>query len=442
MLDCQLFGMDPWGHHLVNVLLHTLNTMLVFVLIRQLTGSPGLSFFVALFFGWHPFRVESVAWVSERKDVLSGCFGLLALISYVRYARARPGEENPSGMVAASRPLKPWRAARDYWLALLWLALGLLSKPMLVTWPFLFLLLDYWPLARFKAGNLWRLAYEKALFIGLAIVASAITFLVQKQVGAVDMGEPSPLAARCGNALVSYCRYLGKMFWPTDLSIFYPYPSYWPTLTITAAAAFLLGVTILFFWLRRRVPVLLTGWLWFLGALVPTIGLVRVGEQAMADRYTYLPSLGILLLVACGVRQIVDRSRLLLCPALAAGVMAAALCFGLTRQQLDLWRNTETLFGQIMAENHYAEGCNNFGTALLRRDKVAEAIPEFVEAIRIKPFDPQLRVNLANALGRVGRNPEAVSQLREALRLSPDLVPARSALEAAVAKEQTKIPER
>ena len=302
MADCQFFGLEPWGHHLTSVLLHALNTVLVFLLLGSLTGAFWRSVLVAALFGWHPLHVESVAWVSERKDVLSAFFGLLALIAYARYAE---GSTQPQGRGSWSVIRGPWSLSHPpfavfYLLSLLLFALGLMSKPMLVTWPFVMLLLDYWPLRRFEPSTLnsqlstiLRLLKEKIPFFVLAALGSVVTFEVQQHGGAIMAAERLPLAGRSENALVSYCRYLGKLFWPTDMAVFYPLPGQWPVGKVLLAGVVMLGITLVLFRLRRRYPYLLMGWLWYCGTLVPVIQLVQTGSHAMADRYTYIPSVGV-----------------------------------------------------------------------------------------------------------------------------------------------------
>jgi len=246
MLDCQLFGLKPWGHHLTSVLLHAVNTVLVFLLLRRLTGANWRSLLVAALFGLYPLHVESVAWVAERKDVLSTCFGLLSLVFYAGYAQKRSRAESRESSTGNNGLVPDLRlSALDYGLALFFFALGLMSKPMLVTWPFVLLLLDYWPLQRVSSFKLsvsspgttpWSnlnpqlsaLVFEKLPFFGLAAVASVVTFVVQNHSGILQMVQNLPLGARSGNALISYCRYLGKLFWPTNLAVFYPHPGYWP----------------------------------------------------------------------------------------------------------------------------------------------------------------------------------------------------------------------
>ena len=312
MLDCQLYGLKPWGHHLTSVLWHALNALLVFIWLRQATGAMWRSFMVAALFAVHPLHVESVAWVAERKDVLSAFFGLLTLIAYTKYVTSdkwqeagkthtspRPSPQRGEGekRVPVSSPVTR-HPSLCYALALVCYALGLMSKPMLVTRPFVLLLLDYWPLNRMRSAecgmrSLKWLLLEKIPFLVLAAADGVVTFLIQGQNGVVKTVADYPPGARIGNLLISYCRYLGKIFWPSDLAVYYPHPGYWPLAEVLLAGGFLLGVTAGFVMLRRRQPFLLMGWLWFLGTLVPVIGLVQVGRQSMADRYTYLPSLGV-----------------------------------------------------------------------------------------------------------------------------------------------------
>ena len=322
MLDCQLYGAKPWGHHLTSVLIHALNAALLFVVLRGMTGALWRSLFVALLFGLHPLRVESVAWIAERKDVLSALFWLLTLWAYGRYAEVRgPGSkvQGPmsnvqsreaggggqlsvisdqssviSGKNEATRPAPhvsrfTFHVSRYYALSLLFFALGLMSKPMVVTLPFVLLLLDYWPLGRMKRGNLPRLAWEKAPFFLLAAAGSAITFLAQKSQGAVI--DYLPFINRAENGALAYVRYLGKFLCPVNLAVLYPHPVTWPLAKIIAATGLLIALSAAVFLVRRSRPYCVVGWLWFLGTLVPVIGLVQVGSQSLADRYTYIPGI-------------------------------------------------------------------------------------------------------------------------------------------------------
>ncbi|MEI9961723.1 MAG: hypothetical protein WDM76_11500 [Limisphaerales bacterium] len=309
MMDCQFFGLNPWRHHLTSVLLHSLNTVLVFLFLRSLTGALWRSVLVAALFGWHPLHVESVAWVAERKDVLSTCFGLLSLIFYGRYAQKQSQAASSKLKTQKGSTLNSQPATIDYVLALLFLALGLMSKAMLVTWPFVMLLLDYWPLERFNRLHIWRLVVEKIPFFVLTVLVGIVTFVVQKQGGALDTGEALPLGARGGNALISYCRYLGKLIWPTDLAVFYPHPGHWPVGLVIMAGMLLLGISIVLIAKRAHYPYLLMGWLWFVGTLVPVIQLLQTGAHAMADRYTYIPSIGALILIVWGIYELTRSWR-------------------------------------------------------------------------------------------------------------------------------------
>jgi len=426
MLDCDNFGLEPGGHHLVNVLLHALNVVLVFVLLQQMTGALWQSALVAALFGWHPLHVESVAWVAERKDVLSGFFGLLTLICYARYVqKSKVGSrESETNLPTASSFLR----SPFYWLSLFFFTLGLMSKPTLVTMPFVMLLLDYWPLERVtgdtgRVAGLSRLVREKIPFFALAAAASVVTFVVQKTGSSLVTGENLPFGARVGNALISYCRYLGKIFYPTDLAVFYAHPGYWPMGKVLMAGGLLLGLTILFFVQRRRYPFLLMGWLWFVGTLVPMIGLVQTGGQAMADRHTYIPSLGILILTIWGVFELSRRWRYHAVALLLAGLVAIVLCLTMTRQQLGYWKDNETLFRHALAvtENNFLAH-NNLGDALLHKGQIEEALSHFQEAVRINPLAPESHNNLGLAYLNLGQTDKAISQFQEALRRKPDFI--------------------
>jgi tetratricopeptide (TPR) repeat protein len=447
MLDCQLFGLRPWGHHLTSVLLHVVNTVLVFVLLQRLTGVLWRSVLVAAVFGLHPVHVESVAWVAERKDVLSACFGLLSLLFYASY-------------VEKSKIHSP-KSKVFYGLTLICFALGLMSKPMLVTWPFVMLLLDYWPLRR-VAGDGWQgtrdknsgsqlpgatkrnkggstfnhLLFEKLPFFGLAAVASVVTYLAQRHSGAVKMIQNLPLGARSGNALISYCRYLGKLFWPVDLAVFYPRPGHWPLEQVLLAGGLIMGVTVLLIVKRRRYPFMLMGWLWYCGTLVPVIGLVQVGEQAMADRYTYIPSLGVLILAIWGVYELTRSWRYQELVLSMAGCVVVTLCFVITRQQLGYWKDGEILFRhalEVTEDNYIAH--NNLGFALFKKNRIDDAISQFLEAIRLKPSFAEAHINLGATLLEKGRVDEAINQYQEAIRLKPDYAEAHYNLGNALGKK-------
>jgi tetratricopeptide (TPR) repeat protein len=421
MLDCEVFGLNPRGHHLTSVLLHALNVALVFALLRQMTGAMWRSGFVAALFAVHPLHVESVAWVAERKDVLSGFWGLLSLLFYVRSAQNRTAAE--TGETGGTKVPVP-RArhlSRDYVLALFFLALGLMSKAMLVTLPFVMLLLDYWPLDRLRPGRARGLLVEKIPFLALAGLGSIVTLAVQHQAGATAGVESLPLGARAGNALVSYCRYLEKLFYPENLTVFYPHPGYWPWAKVLLAGVFLCGVSALVYAQRRRYPFLLMGWLWFIGMLLPVIGLVQVGDQSMADRYAYLPSLGVFITAVWGAYELTRRWHGIVIALSVACSAAIFVAIMLTQQQLGYWRDSQTLFQHaldITVNNHIAH--NNLGAVLENEGQLDEAIGHYREAIRIRSNDTAAHYNLGNALFKQGRFDEAIGEYQEALRLDPD----------------------
>ena len=412
MMDCGIYGMNPGGHHATNVALHTLNSILLLLLLVQLTGLPWQSAFVAALFALHPLRVESVAWVSERKDVLSAFFGLLTLMAYVRYA----SESKVSGLKS-----KAW-----YGVALGLFASGLMSKPMLVTWPFVLLLLDIWPLHRVSIAmptvdwpGLKKLLFEKIPFFALSIVASAVTLLVQQAAGAVTTAEALPIGTRLGNALISYTGYLEKMFWPNKLAVLYPYSQALPLNALIFASAVLLGISVLVIRSRQSRPYLLIGWLWYLGTLVPVVGLVQVGQQAMADRYTYLPSIGILIMLVWGMAELYKTKAIRI-----AGVTVGLLTLGglaaATHQQLRHWRDSEALFAHVVAvTDNNAVAHYNLGSALAVKGQVAEAMGHFQEALRINPRHQEAHSDLGLALVLAGKIEEGITHYEQAIAINP-----------------------
>jgi protein O-mannosyl-transferase len=487
MADCQFFGLNAWGHHLTSVLLHALSTVLVFLFLRGLTGALWPSVWVAALFGWHPAHVESVAWVAERKDVLSACFGFLSLIFYVRYvarskSEVRSPKEGRSPTSEAGHHVSrfTFHAPALYLLSLLFFSLGLMSKPMLVTWPCVMLLLDCWPLGRMqnaecrtqnaaaggtehatrhtphltrltaqsqitdgrsqianrKSQILLPLLVEKLPFVALAAAVSVVTFIVQQQEHTVKTADEFPFVARCENALISYCRYLGKLLWPTDLAVFYPHPGHWPVVQVLLAGVLVVGVSVLLFWRRRRYPILLMGWLWYCGTLVPVIQLVQTGGHAMADRYTYLSSVGVLVLAAWGALELTRSWRYQVMALCVAGGAAVVLCLALTRQQLGYWQDSESLFRHAVAvtENNYV-AYDNLGTVLGQRGQMDEAIRQFQEAIRLKPGHANAHCSLGLALDKTGQTDEAIREFREAIRLKPDHASAHSNLGLALEKK-------
>jgi tetratricopeptide (TPR) repeat protein len=403
MLDCQLFGLESGWHHLTSVFFHTLSTLLLFGLLRRITGSTWRSLFVAFVFGLHPLHVESVAWIAERKDVLGAFFWIVTLWSYVYYV------ERPS--------------RRRYVLVALSLSLGLLSKPTTVTLPFALLLLDVWPLKRIDLtgidiSELSRLIREKVPLFALSAGACVVTYVVAQRDGTIQSVELIPIGVRFSNAFVSYATYFIRLVYPVRLAVFYPYPP--PTLwqTVAAVTAFLL-ITVLV--LRSlNFPYLFMGWFWYLGALVPVIGLVQAGAQSHADRYTYIPLIGISIMLAWGLTDWAKRWQR--GPAVVAGI-AIAFCAGwliVTWRQVGYWKNSESLFRHaldVTTGNYVAH--QNYGFALRQRGRVADAISQFEIAIQIRPENVESHTSLGEALLAEGRTDEAAPELLESLRLNP-----------------------
>ena len=410
MTDCSLFGLNPGGHHLVNVLFHAANAVLLFILLLQLTGALWPCAFIAALFAWHPLHVESVAWVAERKDVLSTFFALLTLLSYTKFVK-----EN---------------CRRSFWFALIFFALGLMSKPMLVTLPFVILLLDFWPLQRFshfkfQMATVTRFTLEKNPFFLLAAVSCLVTFFAQSQQSgdAVASLELIPLHYRLLNAVISYGRYLLKMVWPVNLAVIYPLPEHlsWMYAAAATSAAALFIISWLVWRGHRKFPYLLVGWLWFLGALIPVIGLVQVGSAALADRYTYVPLVGIFIAVVFGGCDLAKRFQIPKIIMAVATVSVLATCLILTENQLRYWRDSETLFTHALAvtkDNHVAHV--NLGVALDQKGEPNEALEQYRAAERLAPELYHIHNNLGNLLDKMGRPTEALTEYRQAVRLKPD----------------------
>jgi protein O-mannosyl-transferase len=479
MMDCQIFGINAGAHKLVNVAFHIASALLLFLVLNRMTGAMWPSAFVAAVFALHPLRVESVAWVAERKDVLSTFFWMLTLWAYSRYVgRLKFRGSGPKVY---------------YGLTLLFFVLGLLAKPMLVTLPVALLLLDYWPLRRSESRR--QRVLEKLPFFVLAAMASLTTYWVTRGSNAV---VDIPIGFRISNSLVSYVRYLGKMIWPQDLALIYPLPEGWPVSQVAIAAVLLVLVSVVVVRKAERGPYLIVGWLWYLVALLPVIGLVQVGMQSMADRFTYVPMVGIYICVAWSVADAVATRPRAQRAALAGAVVAIVGCVIATRVQLQYWEDNVSLFrrtlavttGNFLAEgnlgvalcnqgrfeegaahlqealdsasayarrtnpglwafahnhlgrayfalgktneavaqlrqavelnSHDAAAHNNFGIVLVELDRRDEAIVEFTEAIQLRPDYPLAHANLGATLLDVGRIAEALPHLCEALRLNPD----------------------
>jgi protein O-mannosyl-transferase len=428
MIDCQLFGTNAGSHLLVNALIHVANTLLVFWFLLRTTQARWPSVLVAALFALHPLHVESVAWASERKDTLSTFFGLLSLIAYSRYAEAP----------AISRYM--WSAIT--------LALGLLTKPMLVTWPFVMLLLDYWPLGRVNAqparrslgGRGWPvvrgLVVEKIPLFALVAASAVMTLIAQSHGGAVRTLAAAPVALRLSIALVSYVKYLLLTFWPNNLAVYYPFAGIlaWQ---IIGAASLLIGITVFCVSQRRIRPYLIVGWLWFLGTLVPVIGIVQVGGQIMADRYFYIPSIGLFIALVFGLADIAKSWRV--AQSLSAGAAAAVLLIlaMLTNAQIQRWHDSFTLFEHTLAvtpPNLRIE--HNLGVALGVSDRYDEAAAHFEKALQIDPnfYDGLVVMGVTRA--HQGRLPEAIEYFRAAIRSQPDAPKARVQLAHALWNEK------
>ncbi len=406
MLDCQLYGLKAGGHHFTNALLHSIAAILLFLTLQYMTGAFWRSAFVAAVFAIHPLRVESVAWIAERKDVLSGVCFMLTLLAYVHYVRA------PS-------------IGRYLFVAVVF-AFSLMSKPMLVTLPFLLLLLDYWPLSRIRDPSsdirrrLLTLVVEKIPLIALSAVSSVVTFLAQR--GAVGWTEQLPVLARINNAVVSYVAYIWQMLWPVKLAVFYPHPENrlqpWE---IILSLLLLLGITAAAIALRKQRPYFITGWLWYLGMLVPVIGLVQVGWQSRADRYTYLPQIGLYIVAAWAVSDLTAlwrRQRTILS---AAAILTIAVLSWRAWVQTSYWRDSETLFMHALAvtsNNDVAE--NNLGIVFLRKGKLDDAISLLQAAVDLRPENSPAHENLAKALLQKGQVADALVHYRKLLELQPD----------------------
>lgn len=431
MIDCQLYGLNPAGHHVTNLLLHIANIILLFVLFRRMTGALWQSAFIAALFALHPLHVESVAWTAERKDVLSTFFWMLTMIAYLRYV------EQP--------------AMKRFLPVILSFGLGLLAKPMLVTLPFVLLLMDYWPLHRIqftesrdkiksKSLKHWdlkankpvilQLVREKIPLFVLAVLSSVVTFIGQQRGGAVESLAASPIHIRIANALVSYLQYIGKTFWPSDLSVIYVHPGdSIPKWQIMLACALLVGVSygVARFW--KRIPYLVVGWLWYLGTLVPVIGIVQVGLQSMADRYMYVPMIGLSIMIAWGVSDLVSGWS----PRrIALSIAAGAVLLGLSVRtwiQLTHWHDRVSLFENAInvTDNNWVAHLN-LGLAFIDQGKNEEAIDQYTEVLRLKPYDIEGNFNMGFAQARQGNIPEAVKYYSEAIRLKPNYVDAHNNL--------------
>jgi len=414
MLDCELYGLSPAGHHYTNIAFHIANTLLLFFILSKMTGTLWKSAFVAALFAIHPLHVESVAWVSERKDVLSTFFGLLMIGAYYRYIKAPD--------------------IKNYLLVIIFLSLGLMSKPMLVSFPFVLLLLDFWPLKRIQfkhnddlrsgkstcygSKGVFQLIVEKIPLIIIAVIFCILTFIIQRNGGVMAPLEALPLKTRIANALISYVSYVVKAIWPNNMSYYYPYLigtfSVWQ---ICGTTLLITSVVLGAIYLSRQYPYVLVGLFWYFGTLVPVIGLVQVSNQAMADRYTYIPLIGFFIIIVWGVPDILIKwqyRKTFLC------VSAAVILPLLTTRaflQARHWKNSVTLFEnavKINKNNYHA--LNNLVTALINNENYDEAYLYLSRAIKMDPQKAYLRINLANVLFLQSKPDEAISKYREILQ--------------------------
>ena len=428
MLDFQFYGINPGWHHLTNLLFHIANTLLLFFVFRKMTGDLWQSAFIAALFALHPLHVESVVWVSERKDVLSTFFWMVTMWSYIWYV------ENP--------------VVYRYILVFLFFTLGLMSKPMLVTLPFVLLLLDFYPLNRFKfqpsdgsassqqRSNTLRLILEKTPLFVLVAISSAITFYAQKKGGALTSLEIYPFKVRIANALVSYVTYIEKMIYPSKLAFLYPHPGMLPWWKISGACLLLLSISFLAIRVAKQSPYFAMGWLWYLGTLVPVIGLIQVGLQSMADRYTYVPLIGIFIIVAWGAPELVKQWKYRKLWLTTLATVSLTILMVMTWKQVGYWKNGITLFEHALkiTSNNYVSH-NNLGLALEEQGRTAEAIDHYLQALRIKPDLKEAHNNLGLALEKQGRTEEAVDHYLQALRIKPDYAEAHFNLGIALKNE-------
>jgi len=463
ILDFQLYGMNPGQHHLTSVLFHILNTLLLFIVFRKMTKDLWKSSFIAAVFALHPLNVESVAWVAERKNVLCTFFWMLTIWSYTWYVERKRFDR--------------------YLLVLFFFIMGLMAKPMIVTLPFVLFLMDYWPLRRFQfnladygmdsnqKSHVFRLLLEKIPFLVFSALSSVVTFICQKKVGTVAPLEVFSIHIRIENALVSYVSYIGKMFWPNNLAILYPHPGMLPIKQVAGAGILLLSISLLAIWAVKQRPWFIVGWLWFTGTLIPVIGLVQVGVHSMADRFAYLPLIGIYIMIAWGIPELLPRWRFKKKAISITVAIVLLILMTTTLFQVRYWINSLTIFehslkltannyllhynlgnvlrsrGRILeAIHHYSEALrikpdhekahNNLGVAFIRKGNIEGAVKHFREALRIKPDYAEAHNNLGVAFIRKGNIEGAIKYFREALRIKPDFLDARNNLKNAMMSQQ------
>ena len=437
ILDFQLYGLNPKGYHLTNLLFHIANTLLLFVVLKRVTNAVWCSAFVAVLFALHPLHVESVAWASERKDDLSTFFWMLTLWFYASYS------EKPT--------------LQKYFMMLLAFVLGLMAKPMLVVLPFTLLLLDYWPLGNFqfkksmdadklktyrfmsagyrRSHPLW-LIWEKAPFFILSAVSCIVTFLIQQKAGVMISLESLSLKMRISNALVAYVTYIGKMIWPSHLAVLFPRPGTLAIWQVVSAGLLLISIFVLVVRAARQFPYLAVGWMWYLGTLVPVIGLVQIGSHSMADRYTYVSLIGLFIIIAWGISDLSTKWRYRK-PVLTilTGILLSFLMIN-TWFQVRIWRNSQSLFEHAInvTDNNYVI-YNGLGVVLAKQGKFEEAISRYRESLRINPNFSDAHYNLGITLFKLGKTDKSIYYLREAQRIKPYHADAHSNLGNALAKQ-------
>jgi len=432
MLIYDMYGLNPGGHHLANLLFHIANTLLLFFVLRRMTGNLWQCAFVAALFALHPLRVESVAWVTERKDVLSTFFWMLTIWGYLRYVK-HPG-------------------IYRYLLVILFFILGLMAKPMLVTLPFVLLLLDYWPLYRFQYGHSgtldkprqWKLVFhlilEKIPFLVLSVITSVLTCIGVRKEGTVFTSvDVIPYVTRITDALVVYVKYIEKMIWPSKLAVYYPHHEMFSWWEITVACFLFVTMSFLSIRVMKRSPYVIVGWLWYVGTLVPVLGIARAEQQInlIADRFTYVPLIGLFIIIAWGANDLLSRwcyRRIIL--SIAGGIVISILII-LTWKQVQYWENSITLFKHTLkhTSNNYRIH-NNLGLALDKQGRTEEAIEHYLQALRIRPDDVDAHNNLGNAFIRKGNIKEAIVHFRKALSINPNNINARNNLNKVLMMQQ------
>ncbi len=409
MLDCELYGLNPGGHHMTNLILHIANIIMLFFLLLKMTGDRFTAFFVAALFALHPLHVESVAWVAERKDVLSTLFWFLTIYAYLFYIEA-PGIDR-------------------YVLIFLFFIMGLMSKPMVVTLPFVLLLLDYWPLGRLQKGIPY-VVMEKIPLVVLSVIFSIIAYAAQYKGGAVGSNDSFPLWTRIANALVSSVLYIWKTLFPYDLAVFYPHRGGGLSLAESAGAgAFLLCITFCAVFMAKRQPSIITGWLWYIGTLMPVSGLVQIGSHSMADRYTYIPLTGIFIALVCPVSTAMEKRRLPVGRTYTVGLIVLTILCILTWSQIKVWRNSITLFGHAaeVTRNNYM-AYENLANAFVEKGRIVEALNLYHRALEIRPKDEYIHYNIAVAYERYGNLIKAEHHYKRALEIKPSYVEAHNNL--------------